>query len=124
MGISSFDCFSDGMLRGTKYWKYRGQAELRVPRQSNLFHHRTRTSRNVETNESKNLKLGEIQEQRLIHDFLIHDYIRKFILRLLPEMNEEENRMLLDSMTNEAVKDMKAMKAIGWKEISLQRFLI
>ena len=86
--------------------------------------HRTRTSRNVETNESKNLKLSEIQEQRLIHDFLIHDYIRKFILRLLPEMNEEENRMLLDSMTNEVVKDMKALKATDWQEISMQRFLI
>ena len=88
------------------------------------MNHRTRTSRNVETNESKILKLGEIQEQRLIHDVLIHDYIRKFILRLLPELNEEENRMLLDSMTDEVVKDIKTMKATGWQEISMQRFLI
>ena len=27
--ISSFDRFSDGMLRTAKYWKYRGQAEIR-----------------------------------------------------------------------------------------------
>ena len=88
------------------------------------MHHRTRTSRNVETNEPKIQKLAEIQEQRLIHDILIHDYIQKFILRLLPELNEEENRMLLENMTNEVVKDMKTMKATDWKEISMQRFLI
>ena len=83
-----------------------------------------RTNRDVETNKSKIQKLSEIQEQRLIHNFLINDFVRKFILRLMPELKGEENRMIVDDMTNEVVKDMKTMKATGWQEISMQRFLI
>ena len=83
-----------------------------------------RTNRDVETNKSKIQKLSEIQEQRLIHNFLINDFVRKFILRLMPELKGEENRMIVDDMTNEVVKDMKTMKATGWQAISMQRFLI
>ena len=87
-----------------------------------------RTNRDVETNKSKIQKLSEIQEQRLIHNFLINDFVRKFILRLMPELKGEENRMIVDDMTNEVVKDMKTMrqlmKTTDWQEMSMQRFLI
>ena len=71
-----------------------------------------RTNRDVETNKSKIQKLSEIQEQRLIHNFLINDFVRKFILRLMPELKGEENRMIVDDMTNEVVKDMKTMRQL------------
>ena len=87
-----------------------------------------RTNRDVETNKSKIQKLSEIQQQRLIHNFLINDFVRKFILRLMPELKGEENRMIVDDMTNEVVKDMKTMrqliKTTHWQEMSMQRFLI
>ena len=87
-----------------------------------------RTNRDVETNKSKIQKLNEIQEQRLIHSFLINDYVRKFISRLMPELKGEENRMIVDDMTNEVVKDMKTMrqlmKTTDWQDMSMQRFLI
>ena len=87
-----------------------------------------RTNRDVETNKSKIQKLSEIQEQRLIHNFSINDFVRKFILRLMPELKGEENRMIVDDMTNEVVKDMKTMrqlmKTTDWQDMSMQRFLI
>ena len=87
-----------------------------------------RTNRDVETSKSKIQKLSEIQEQRLIHNLLINDYVRKFILRLMPELKGEENRMIVDDMTKEVVKDMKTMrqlmKTTDWQEMSMQRFLI
>ena len=98
------------------------------PSYPNVLHHQTRTNRDVETNKSKIQKLSEIQEQRLIHNFLINDFVRKFILRLMPELKGEENRMIVDDMTNEVVKDMKTMrqlmKTTDWQEMSMQRFLI
>ena len=98
------------------------------PSYPNVLHHQMRTNRDVETNKSKIQKLSEIQEQRLIHNLLINDYVRKFILRLMPELKGEENRMIVDDMTNEVVKDMKTMRQLmktsDWQEMSMQRFLI
>ena len=88
------------------------------PTSLNVLHHRTRTNRDVESNESEIQKLGKTQEPRLIHDFFINDYVRKFILRLFPELKGEENRFMLDYMTNEVVKDMKAMKTTDWQQMS------
>ena len=88
------------------------------PTSLNVLHHRTRTNRDVESNESEIQKLGKTQEPRLIHDFFINDYIRKFILRLFPELKGEENHLIVDYMTNEVVKDMKAMKATDWQQMS------
>ena len=70
------------------------------------------------SNEAEIQKQGETQEQRLIHDFFINDYVRKFILRLFPELKGEENRLIVDYMTNEVVKDMKAMKATDWQPMN------
>ena len=81
------------------------------PTSLNVMHHRTRTIRDVESNESEIQILGKTQEPRLIHDFFIKDYIRKFILRLFPELKGEENRLIVDYMTNEVAKGMKGMKA-------------
>ena len=98
------------------------------PSYPNVLPHQTRTNRDVETNKSKIQKLSEIQEQRLIHNFLINDFVRKFILRLMPELKGEKNRMIVDDMTNEVVKDMKTMrqlmKTTDWQEMSMLRFLI
>ena len=46
----------------------------------------------------------------------------------MPELKGEENRMIVDDMTNEVVKDMKTMrqlmKTTDWQDMSMQRFLI
>ena len=71
------------------------------------MHRHTRPNRDAESNESVILSF---EQQQLIYDFFIKDYIRKFILRLFPELKDEKNRLLADYMTNELFKNMKTIE--------------
>ena len=133
--LCSFNCFSDGMFRQPN--EYKGQPEywgkkiieylvtrkckkypsphecnpnilyILGPTSFNVLHRHTRPNRDAESNESVILSF---EQQQLIYDFFIKDYIRKFILRLFPELKDEKNRLLADYMTNELFKNMKTIE--------------